>query len=101
LNCCNNSLEHLKSITTFSTISSALDSTVFTLQYCPFKESKTKQLNFYIIMLGTMNPNVSHNITLLQSLLFNTILIFLMSKSEEWESILLHYFSLTSFLSLP
>jgi hypothetical protein len=60
----------------FSTILSALHSTVFTLQYCPFKEGKTKQLNFYIIMLGTMNPNVFQNITLLQSLLFNTILIF-------------------------
>jgi hypothetical protein len=40
----------------FSTISSALHSTVFTLQYFPFKERKTKQLN--IIMLGTMKPNV-------------------------------------------
>jgi hypothetical protein len=43
----------------FSTISSALHSTVFTLQYCPFNEGKTKQLNSYIVMLGTKNPNVS------------------------------------------
>jgi hypothetical protein len=66
LNFCNNSLKHLKSIPIFSTILSALDSTIFTLQHCPLRESKTKQLNFYI-MLGTMNPNVFHNITLLQS----------------------------------
>jgi hypothetical protein len=57
-NCCNNSLEHLKSMSIFSTISSALHSTVFTLQYCPFNEGKTKQLNFCIVMLGTMKPNV-------------------------------------------
>ena len=73
LNCCKNSLKHLKSMPIFSTISSTVISTVFTLQYCPFKEGKTKQLNFYIIMLGTMNSNVFQNITLLQSLLFNII----------------------------
>jgi len=39
-NCCNNSLEHLKSMPIISTISSALHSTVFTMQYCPFKKVK-------------------------------------------------------------
>lgn len=44
-NCCNNSLEHLKSMPIFSTISTALHSTVFTLQYCPFKVKQNSSIS--------------------------------------------------------
>lgn len=44
-NCCNNSLEHLKSMPIFSIISSPLHSTVFTLQYCPFKVKQNSSIS--------------------------------------------------------
>jgi len=80
-NCCNNSLEQLKSMPIFSIISPALHSTVFTLQYCP---SKVKQ-NSSISVSSCRAPwtLMFQNITLLQSLLFNTILIF-KNMSTKW-----------------
>lgn len=58
LNCCN-PLECLKSMPIYRAISSAFVSTTHIVQYCSFKQRKTKQLIFRIIMLGSMNTHVS------------------------------------------
>lgn len=62
-------------------------------------QSSQKQLIFCIALLCPMNPHAFLNITPFQSLLFNTILDFLIHwQGEMWDSTCLGFFTFSSFI---
>ena len=61
--------------------------------------NQSKQPLFCIALLCSLNPHEFLNITSFQSLLFNTILDFLIHRQgEEWDSICLGVFTFSSFI---